>query len=408
MAVTFLTDEDKVLRYDEQTLTDEQQAQARANIGASNENGAFVGKTATFYGDSLTQVNYHYTKGYHKWVSEILGLASYKNYGTGGYTVADVYNKVSSASETTDIVFVMCGVNDQTASIPLGEMGDTTTGTTYGALDALCKKTKEKYPLSVIVFVTPHYQTKYVHSAGITSYEISKAIKAVCEKYTIPVYDNFVMSGIYYDNLDFWTTDGCHWNDTAHEMVGKNLAHFMLNTFHYIAKCSSDEPINGILAECTGVSTNGKNHLSLYISTDELDGTAGNLPALIEYGFTLKPISGCNFSSQNVATAGVYQVDEINNLSARYTGSYGMTTASVIDNDDGSCAVKLTLSGLINHSQNRNYWLLPVVFPFAVGCKFYIIDPYVIADGESYKIAAIGGAFAAETFEISFNGDSLA
>lgn len=34
MAITFLTDEDEVLRYDEQSLTDEQKAQARENIGA--------------------------------------------------------------------------------------------------------------------------------------------------------------------------------------------------------------------------------------------------------------------------------------------------------------------------------------------------------------------------------------
>ena len=34
MAVTFLTNEDKIARYDEQTLTEEQKAQARENIGA--------------------------------------------------------------------------------------------------------------------------------------------------------------------------------------------------------------------------------------------------------------------------------------------------------------------------------------------------------------------------------------
>lgn len=36
MAVTFLTDEDAVVRYDEQTLTPEQQTQARKNIGAAD------------------------------------------------------------------------------------------------------------------------------------------------------------------------------------------------------------------------------------------------------------------------------------------------------------------------------------------------------------------------------------
>lgn len=37
MSITFLTDEDKVLRYDEQNLTEEQKARARANIGAASE-----------------------------------------------------------------------------------------------------------------------------------------------------------------------------------------------------------------------------------------------------------------------------------------------------------------------------------------------------------------------------------
>lgn len=36
MSVTFLTDEDKVLRYDEQKLTDEEKARARENIGAAS------------------------------------------------------------------------------------------------------------------------------------------------------------------------------------------------------------------------------------------------------------------------------------------------------------------------------------------------------------------------------------
>jgi hypothetical protein len=128
----------------------------------------------------------------------------------------------------------MCGVNDQTFSVPLGAMGDNGSDTTYGALNLLCSLLKQKYPTKLVVFITPHYQTNYKHSGGITSYEVSKAIREVCEKYAIPVYDNFVLSGIYSTNLSTFTTDNCHWNDTTHEMVGKNLARFMVNTFRYI------------------------------------------------------------------------------------------------------------------------------------------------------------------------------
>lgn len=209
------------------------------NVDQSNS--VFKGKTASFYGDSLTEANYHYTKGYHKWVNDILGLASYNNYGKSGYKVSDVYNKVNSVTDTADIIFVMCGVNDQNFSVPLGAMGDDTTGTIYGALNLLCALLKQKYPTKLVVFITPHYQTKYPHSSGVTSYEVSKAIREVCEKYVIPVYDNFVLSGIYNTNLSTFTTDNCHWNDTAHEMVGKNLARFMANTFQYIHGNTSGE-----------------------------------------------------------------------------------------------------------------------------------------------------------------------
>lgn len=201
--------------------------------GGKRKMNIFSGMTASFYGDSLTEVNYHYTKGYHQWIKELLGLVSYNNYGVSGYKISDICSKVNSINDTADIIFIMCGVNDENFSTPLGSFGDSTSGTIYGAYDALCRTLKEKYSTKIIVFITPHYQNKYPHNSGITSYEVSKAMKQVCEKYSIPVYDNFVLSGIGERNLSYWTTDNCHWNDKAHEMLGRNLAQFMKNTFSY-------------------------------------------------------------------------------------------------------------------------------------------------------------------------------
>ena len=199
-----------------------------------NENSVFAGKTASFYGDSLTEANYHYTKGYYTWVKEILGLSSLHNYGVSGYDIADVLTKMQSVTDNPDLVFVMCGVNDQTHSVPLGQFGDTTTATIYGSYDALCSYVKQKYPTKLVIFITPHYQTKYPHSSGVTSYEVSKAMLEVCQKYAIAVYDNFQLSEIYSTNLSAWTTDNCHWNNKAHEMVGKNLSDWILSTFAYL------------------------------------------------------------------------------------------------------------------------------------------------------------------------------
>lgn len=203
------------------------------DVGGGDSNSVFQSKTAVFFGDSITEQNSIYTKGYHQWIKELLGLSSYTNDGHSGANTEDVYNRVHASSVSADIVFVMCGINDQTKNTPLGQMGDSTLGTTYGNLDNLCSELKTKFPLSKIVFITPTYQTAYVSSLGITSYDVTKAIKEVAEKYTIPVYDNFVFSEIYATNLSTWTTDGCHWRDATHEMVGKNISKWMIDNFRY-------------------------------------------------------------------------------------------------------------------------------------------------------------------------------
>lgn len=208
-------------------------------LGSGNSTASiFSGLKATFYGDSLTEKNGHYTKGYHSWISDILGFVSYENYGVSGYTIKNVADKIASTNATGDIIFVMAGVNDQTFHKPLGTFtDDPSTDTTYGALKLLCSTLKEKYPTKLIVYITPHYQIKYPSNLGITSYEVSKAIKEVCYQYSIPVYDNFQLSGIYPQNTtnkNLYTTDGCHWNNLGHEKVGKNIAKYMLNTFGYV------------------------------------------------------------------------------------------------------------------------------------------------------------------------------
>ena len=198
----------------------------------------FKGLKATFYGDSLTESNHHYTKGYHSWISDILGFVSYENYGVSGYTIKDVANKVISTTASGDIIFVMAGVNDQNFHKPLGVFNDDSSADTiYGTLRLLCSTLKEKYPTKLIVYITPHYQTRYPSNLGITSYEVSKAIKEICYLYGIPVYDNYQLSGIYPQNAtnkNLFTTDGCHWNNHGHEVVGKNIAKYMINTFGYV------------------------------------------------------------------------------------------------------------------------------------------------------------------------------
>ena len=229
---------------------------ADAQLGSGNSTASiFSGLKATFYGDSLTESNFQYTKGYHSWISDILGFVSYENYGVSGYTIKNVADKIASTNATGDIIFVMAGVNDQNYHKPLGAFSDdSSANTTYGALRLLCSTLKEKYPTKLIVYITPHYQIKYPSNLGITSYEVSKAIKEVCYQYGIPVYDNFQLSGIYPQNTtnkDLYTTDGCHWNNLGHEVVGKNIAKYMLNTFGYVYTTTGASNISITLSAST-------------------------------------------------------------------------------------------------------------------------------------------------------------
>lgn len=196
-------------------------------------NSLLINKKASFYGDSLTEKNFHYTKGYHEWVAELLGLSELNNYGVSGYTLAQIYNKINSINDDADFIFVMGGVNDSRDGTALGTKTDQTTSTVYGCMNLICAKLNEKYPTQTKIFITPHFQTKYVANSAITTYEISRIIKEVCEKNSIIVYDNYALSGINIHNLYYYTTDDCHWNNLGHEKLGRNLARFMANTINY-------------------------------------------------------------------------------------------------------------------------------------------------------------------------------
>ena len=283
-------------------------------------NQVWKGKKATFYGDSLTEVNFQYTKGYHKWIQEILGLTSYENFGVSGYKISDVYNKVNSTTATGDIIFVMCGVNDENFSTPLGTIGDTATDTIYGSYDNLCSLLKTKYPTKIILFITPHYQTAYPHKNGITSYEVSKAMKEVCEKYAINVYDNYAISGIYPQNntnKNIFTKDGCHWNDLGHEIVGKNLANYVLNTYRYVYTESTENPTS---IPCTNITLN--NTTLSFTSTDTQILTA-----------TLTPTNTTDAITWSVSPSGICTVENgvvtpISNGECVITAKCGEKTAT--------------------------------------------------------------------------------
>ena len=191
---------------------------------APESNTLFQGKKMVCFGDSLTEENFQYTKGWHKWMQEILGLASYSNRGQSGATSATILNQINGYTANGEsIVTIMHGSNDTGIA----------DATEQSNIEAICSAVKTKFPTAIIIYITPHFQTRYQVGTN-TTLNIRKDVLDVAPTYAIPVYDNYQFMGLYSSNLSIYTNDNCHWNDKGHEMVGKNLSKWVLTHFEYL------------------------------------------------------------------------------------------------------------------------------------------------------------------------------
>ena len=210
----------------------------------SESTNIFKNKIANFLGDSQTEVNSHKTKIYHDWVKEILGLSKANNYGVSGTTIAKKNTSDNTAmcvryanmDSNADLICVMGGVNDRWFNCQMGSFGDTDPITFYGAMETLCDGLLTKYPGKTIIFITPTEQNNNscnsANTTGYTPTDFANAMKRVCAKYSIPVFDANTCSGIYplnEANAALYTTDKLHLNNKGHEVLGNKLSKFILN-----------------------------------------------------------------------------------------------------------------------------------------------------------------------------------
>ena len=229
-------------------VTETEMNEAIANISSGGSvdlsGNIFKNKVANFLGDSQTEVNYHKNKIYCDWVKEILGLSKVNNYGISGTTIAKKNSSDNTAmcvryanmDNNADLICVMGGVNDRWFNCQMGSFGDTDPITFYGAMETICDGLLTKYPGKTIIFITPTEQNNNscnsANRTGYTPTDFSNAMKRVCAKYSIPVFDANTCSGIYplnQANASLYTTDRLHLNNKGHEVLGNKLSKFILN-----------------------------------------------------------------------------------------------------------------------------------------------------------------------------------
>ena len=139
-------------------------------------------------------------------------------------------SRVEAMEEGADVVVVFGGTNDYGhGDAPLGEMGDRTVWTYYGALHVLFTSLLEKYPRAAIVVLTPmHREDEEVRQPFLKSFV--DATRQVAEYYSLPVLDLWANSGIQPRVPVMKTTympDGLHPSDAGHAHLANKLRIFL-------------------------------------------------------------------------------------------------------------------------------------------------------------------------------------
>ena len=210
-----------------------------------------AGKKIWFLGDSITEgVGASCDEARF---SEVLrrnaDLAEIKNYGISGTRIArqqticadtefmDVNSyceRFSQMEDGADVIVVFGGTNDYGhGDAPFGTFEDRTMDTYCGALHYLMSGLIEKYPTSVIVFMTP------IHREGENNLNESNhlpmkpyvdKLRETAEYYSLPVLDLYAKAGIYPDipaQKDALCPDGLHPNDAGNVIIAERLQAFL-------------------------------------------------------------------------------------------------------------------------------------------------------------------------------------
>ena len=174
------------------------------------------GKRAVTFGDSITWYDGHpynwgkeegiVAKGYQSYMRECGMIVD--NQGSSGLTMPEISSIVKhySGFGSMDIFTITSGANDTRKSVPVGvvtEIGSTYDETTFiGALQAALDYALNINPKLRVILMTPIQGWIYPggydpnrETGGMVSVNYANAIKAVGEKYSIPVLDWYGEAG---------------------------------------------------------------------------------------------------------------------------------------------------------------------------------------------------------------------
>lgn len=142
-----------------------------------------------------------------------------------------IYDELLELLPNQHAVLLECGPNDFYGCVPIGSLGDTTTATFYGALDAAIVRINAEAPNARICLLTPYgsgearadppdgpdyslieYSHFFTNAEGDQLWQFQKAIKDVGDRYGLRVIDVGGEGGIGWFTSGLYTTDRLHTN----------------------------------------------------------------------------------------------------------------------------------------------------------------------------------------------------
>ena len=202
-------------------------------------NGA-KGKIISCLGDSMTQGDSGngMVTPWTYYIPDLTKCTACENKGINGTTISNVKEncmaeRYVNMRADANIAVVWGGVNDFAHNAPLGQFGDNTADTFFGALNVLILGLNTKYGDNLkMLFITPPkvkqntaYDFTRANSQGKYLSDYVDAIKTMCDYYSIPVLNMYEYSGMS-PILDGGTyrPDELHFSEAGYQRVAKIIA----------------------------------------------------------------------------------------------------------------------------------------------------------------------------------------
>jgi len=165
-----------------------------------------------------------------------LGVSGGSISTTSVYGPGQIYNAVANIPLDTDIVTIEAGINDFRGNSTLGQLGDTTTSTFYGALYAAINNIYADDINKTIILLTPYGNTdnyalgnfETANNNGVNIWEFVNAVREVGNWLGVKVIDVGGKSGIGGLTGSKFLSDGIHLNSTG----GQRYAEYVWSQLH--------------------------------------------------------------------------------------------------------------------------------------------------------------------------------